>query len=53
MAAHGVPASLLAELVRDRLAAELAGRVVAGGRTLNVARVKITDAGRRALAGMT
>ena len=53
MAAHGVPAPLLAELVRDGLAAELAGHVVAGGRTLNVARVRITDAGRRALAGMT
>jgi hypothetical protein len=51
MAAHGVPAPLLAELVRDGLAAELARRVVAGGRTLNVARVKITEAGRRTLNG--
>lgn len=50
LAAHGVPAPLLAELVRDGLAAELAGRVVAGGDTLNVARVRITEAGRRALA---
>ena len=36
--------------LRDGLAAELAGRVVAGGHTLNVARVRITDAGRQALA---
>jgi hypothetical protein len=50
MAAHGVPAPLLAELVRDGLAAELAGRVVAGGHTIEVTRVRITEAGRRALA---
>ena len=49
MVPHGFPVTLLAALVRDGLAAELAGQVVAGGRTLNVARVKITDAGRRAL----
>jgi hypothetical protein len=51
MAAHGVPAPLLAELVRDGLAAELAGRVVAGGHTIEVTRVRITEAGRRAIAG--
>ena len=41
LAAHGVPPPLLAELVRDGLAAELAGRIMAGGRTLNVARAGI------------
>jgi hypothetical protein len=51
MAAHGVPAPLLAELVRDGLAATHDERVMAGGRLLQVARVKITDAGRRTLNG--
>ena len=46
MAAHGVPAPLLAELVRDGLAAELAGRVVAGEHTIELTRVRITAAGR-------
>jgi hypothetical protein len=49
MVAHGFPAPLLAELVTDGLATAHADRIVAGGRTLNVARVKITAAGRLAL----
>ena len=45
MAAHGVPAPLLAELVREGLAAELAGRVVAGGHTIEVTRVRTRKLG--------
>ena len=48
--AHGFTIDLLVELVRSGLATAQAERVVAGGRAMEIARVRITDAGRRALA---
>jgi hypothetical protein len=47
--AHGFTADLLAELVHDGLATAKPGTVRAGGRPIEVTRIKITDAGRRAL----
>ena len=44
MLAHGF------ELVRAGLASAKAERIVAGGRTVEVATVRITEAGRRALS---
>jgi hypothetical protein len=49
--AHGFTVALLAELVRDGLAAASTDRVRAGKREMQVTRVRITDAGREALAG--
>jgi hypothetical protein len=43
MLAHGISVEL--ELVRAGLATAKAERVVAGGRTIEVARVRITEAG--------
>jgi hypothetical protein len=43
-------AIMLAKIVRAGLASATTERVVAGGRTMEVARVHITEAGRRALA---
>jgi hypothetical protein len=48
--AHGFTTSQMVELVRAGLATANAERVVAGGLKLEVARVRITEAGRRALA---
>jgi hypothetical protein len=42
---------MLADMVRTGLATAKAERVMAGGRSMEVARVRITEAGRRALAG--
>jgi hypothetical protein len=50
MLAHGFTTEQMVELVRAGLATATAERVVAGGKTVEVARVRITDAGRRALA---
>jgi hypothetical protein len=50
MLAHGFTTRQMVELVRAGLATANAERVVAGGLTLEVARVRITEAGRRALA---
>ncbi len=50
MLAHGFTVAQLVELVRDGLATATAERVVAGNRTIEIARVRITEAGRRALA---
>jgi hypothetical protein len=50
MLAHGFTISQMVELVRAGLATPTAERVVAGSRKIEVARVRITDAGRRALA---
>jgi hypothetical protein len=50
MLAHGFPVEELVELVRAGLATAHVERVVAGGRSGEIAQVKITDAGRRALA---
>jgi hypothetical protein len=49
MLAHGFTIPLV-ELVRAGLATATAERVVAGGRTIEVARMRITEAGRQALA---
>jgi hypothetical protein len=50
MFAHGFTIDLLVELVRAGLATAKAERVMAGGRSMQVTRVRITEAGRRALA---
>jgi hypothetical protein len=49
MIAHGFTVPQLVELVRAGLATATAERVVAGSRTIEVARVRITEAGRRVL----
>ncbi len=51
MLAHGFTIEQMVEMVRAGLATAQAERVVAGGRTLEVARVRITAEGRKALAG--
>ena len=48
--AHGVSIVQLVGLIRSGLAAAATERAVAGRKTTEVARVKITDEGRRALA---
>jgi hypothetical protein len=50
MLAHGVTVEQLAELVRAGLATAAAERVAMGSRSIEVARVRITEEGRRALA---
>jgi hypothetical protein len=50
MLAHGFSIVMLVELVNAGLANVTTERVVAGGRTIEVARVRITEAGRPALA---
>jgi hypothetical protein len=50
MLAHGFSIEQMVELVRAGLASASAERVVAGGRTVEVARVRITEAGRKAIA---
>ena len=47
--AHGFTIGMLAELVFDRLAATKVEKTRAGGKTMNVVRLRITDAGRQAL----
>jgi hypothetical protein len=47
--ARGLSIDVLVELVRAGLATAKAERVMAGGRSMEVARVRITDEGRRAL----
>jgi hypothetical protein len=49
MLARGISVELMVELVRAGLATAKAERVVASGRTIEVARVRITEAGRWAL----
>jgi hypothetical protein len=51
MIAHGFPVDMLVKLIRAGLATAGTERMVAGGRSIEVARVRITDAGRRALSG--
>jgi hypothetical protein len=50
LVAHGFSIPFIVRLVRAGLATAHTERVVAGGRRLEVARVRITEAGRRALA---
>ncbi len=47
--AHGVTVEMLVDLIRAGLATAKAERVIAGGRSMEVARVRITEAGWRAL----
>jgi hypothetical protein len=49
MLAHGFTVELLVELCMAELAIATPERMVAGGRTVEVARMRITDSGRRAL----
>jgi hypothetical protein len=49
MITHGFTIEQMVELVRAGLATVTTQRVVARGRTIDVARVRITDEGRRAL----
>jgi hypothetical protein len=51
LVAHGFTVEQMVELIRAGLATVTTGRVMAGARPLKVARVRITEAGRRALAG--
>jgi hypothetical protein len=51
MLAHGFTIPQMVELVRAGLATATAERVRAGNKTIEVPRVRITEAGRRALAG--
>jgi hypothetical protein len=48
--AHGFTVPQLVELVRAGLASATAERVVAGKKAMEIARVRITEAGRAALA---
>jgi hypothetical protein len=49
MLAHGFSTDLLVELINAKLATATAERMVAGSRKLEVATVRMTDAGRRML----
>jgi len=51
MLAHGFTIEQMVELVHAGLATATAERMVAGNRTIEVARVRITEAGRKALTG--
>jgi hypothetical protein len=53
MLAHGFTIPQMVELVRAGLASASSERVRAGREVIEVARVRITDAGRRALAEQT
>jgi hypothetical protein len=48
--AHGLSRELLVDLIDDGFATASAERVPAGGREIEVTRVRITVAGRRAIA---
>jgi len=48
--AHGFTTDFLVDLIRGGLATAQTDRAVAGGRSMQVTRLRITDAGRRALA---
>jgi hypothetical protein len=50
MLAHGFTVEQLVELVRAGLASATPERVVVGKRAMQITRVRITEAGRRALA---
>ena len=51
MLAHGFPVSLLVDLCVAGLVTATPEHMVAGGRKVEVVRLKITDAGRSAQAG--
>ena len=47
MLAHGFTVEQMVELVRDRLATAVPGNVTAGARTMEVTRLRITEAGQQ------
>jgi hypothetical protein len=49
MLAHGFTIEQMVELIHAGLATAATERVVAGGRAIEVARVRLMEAGRRAL----
>jgi hypothetical protein len=49
--ANGFTAELLVELIHDGLASAQVERMVAAGKPIEVARVRITEAGRRVVRG--
>ncbi len=51
MRAHGFTIDMLAEIIIAGLATVSTEQVVAGGRSIEVTHVRITDAGRRARVG--
>jgi hypothetical protein len=51
MMAHGFSIEQMVELVRAGVASATAERMVAGNKTMEIARVRITEAGQRALDG--
>jgi hypothetical protein len=51
MLAHGFTDEMLARLVRDGLATASPGGIRASGRSMKVTWLRITEAGRQALAG--
>ena len=51
--AHGFSSDMMVELVKAGLATTKRERMVADGRQTDVVRVRITDAGRQALARMS
>ena len=51
LTAHGFGVATIAGLVNQRLATLTREKVKAGGKLIEVARVRITDAGRRAACG--
>jgi hypothetical protein len=51
MRVYGITSDLLTGLVRDGFVEVVTGTARVGGRTIQVDRVRITDAGRNALAG--
>jgi hypothetical protein len=51
MLAHGFTVDTLVEMINAGLASASVERVVAGKHRIEVARLRITEAGRRALAG--
>lgn len=50
MLAHGFTPRLIADLVHARLATARAEHIYAGARAIAITRIRITAAGRRALA---
>jgi hypothetical protein len=53
MLVHGFTVELMVDLCFAELAIATPERMVAGGRKVEVVRLKITEARRRAVAGMT
>ena len=49
--AHGLESGMIAWLVRSGLATATRGSMKAGGKTVEVVRIRITTAGRRAIEG--